>query len=186
MRNATMTGLCTTEKKNLHENRSYQNFQNEICLSVSFTHTYLLQNTYSYILSNLLQRKEKKRSHWNLLFDFQHDYSGCGYFQPKFKKKGLDLTAEWTRTNDENQEKKIAVTADQALAVLRNISDEDCIVLGMNPKFCRPEWLIVTVLPVPPLSVRPSVVMFGSARSQVGTILERDEIECLQKMGGAR
>ena len=73
----------------------------------------------------------------------------------------------------------MAVTAYRALEVLRNISDEDCIVLGMNPKFCRPEWLIVTVLPVPPLSVRPSVVMFGSARSQVETILEWDESEYL-------
>jgi hypothetical protein len=37
----------------------------------------------------------------------------------------------------------------------------------MNPKFARPDWMIVTVLPVPPLPVRPAVVMHGSAKNQV-------------------
>lgn len=36
----------------------------------------------------------------------------------------------------------------------------------MDPKFARPDWMIVTVLPVPPLSVRPAVLMFGTARNQ--------------------
>lgn len=36
----------------------------------------------------------------------------------------------------------------------------------MDPKFARPDWMIVTVLPVPPLPVRPAVVMYGSARNQ--------------------
>ena len=37
----------------------------------------------------------------------------------------------------------------------------------MDPKWCRPDWLIVTVVPVPPLPVRPAVVMNGNARNQV-------------------
>ena len=37
----------------------------------------------------------------------------------------------------------------------------------MDVVHTRPDWLIVTVLPVPPLCVRPAVVMFGSARNQV-------------------
>lgn len=36
----------------------------------------------------------------------------------------------------------------------------------MDPKFARPDWMIVTVLPVPPLPVRPAVVMYGSAKNQ--------------------
>lgn len=40
-------------------------------------------------------------------------------------------------------------------------------MLGMNPKFARPDWMLVTVLPVPPLSVRPAVVMGGTAKNQV-------------------
>jgi DNA-directed RNA polymerase beta' subunit len=36
----------------------------------------------------------------------------------------------------------------------------------MDPKFARPDWMLVTCLPVSPLCCRPAVVMFGSARNQ--------------------
>lgn len=45
-------------------------------------------------------------------------------------------------------------------------ADEDCYLLGMDPRYARPDWMILTVLPVPPLPVRPAVVMYGSARNQ--------------------
>ena len=38
--------------------------------------------------------------------------------------------------------------------------------MGMDANFSRPDWMLCTVLPVPPLCVRPAVVMFGSARNQ--------------------
>lgn len=48
------------------------------------------------------------------------------------------------------------------------MSDEDCEVLGFNPMYCRPEWMILSVLPVAPLCVRPAVSQgVGSARCQV-------------------
>ena len=34
-------------------------------------------------------------------------------------------------------------------------------------RYARPDWTVVTVLPVPPLAVRPAIVMHGSARNQV-------------------
>ena len=34
-------------------------------------------------------------------------------------------------------------------------------------RYARPDWMVITVLPVPPLSVRPAVIMHGSARNQV-------------------
>ncbi len=37
---------------------------------------------------------------------------------------------------------------------------------GMDPQYARPEWMIVTVIPVPPLAVRPAVQMSGTAQSQ--------------------
>ena len=46
----------------------------------------------------------------------------------------------------------------------------DVSISGMDPKFARPDWLVMTVMPVPPLCVRPAVVMFGSARNQVNLI----------------
>jgi len=45
--------------------------------------------------------------------------------------------------------------------------EDEIIVLGLSPKFSRPDWMLITVLPVPPLSVRPAVVMGGTAKNQV-------------------
>ena len=73
--------------------------------------------------------------------------------------------------NEDSQEKKILLSPERVYEIFKRISDEEDVILGLDPKFSRPEWMIVTVLPVPPLAVRPAVVMQGSARNQVG--LER-------------
>ncbi len=72
--------------------------------------------------------------------------------------------------NEKSQEKKMNVMAERVLEIFKNVSDEDCKILGLNPQFARPDWMIVTTLPVPPLPVRPTVVMHGSARNQVRTL----------------
>ena len=54
-------------------------------------------------------------------------------------------------------DRKQILSAHRAHEVLRNISDRDAKLLGLDPKHARPEWLLVTVLPVPPPHVRPSV-----------------------------
>jgi len=54
----------------------------------------------------------------------------------------------------------------QVLSVLKRISDEDCQLLGLNPKYARPDWMILQVLPSPPPPVRPSVMMDTSSRSE--------------------
>ena len=38
--------------------------------------------------------------------------------------------------------------------------------MGFSPKWCMPSWLIITVLPVVPPSVRPSVRQYNSQRSE--------------------
>ncbi|CAH1400258.1 unnamed protein product [Nezara viridula] len=93
-------------------------------------------------------------------------HGGCGRYQPNLRRAGLDVTAEWKHVNEDGQEKKIALTAERVWEILKHITDEECFILGMDPKFARPDWMIVTVLPVPPLCVRPAVVMYGSARNQ--------------------
>lgn len=54
----------------------------------------------------------------------------------------------------------------QVLSVLKRISDEDCQLLGLNPEYSRPDWMILQVLPIPPPAVRPSVMMSSSAMSE--------------------
>ena len=79
----------------------------------------------------------------------------------------MELLAEWKHVNEDSQERKMSLSAERVLEIFKNISDEDCKTLGFDPRYARADWMIVTVLPVPPLPVRPAVVMHGSARNQV-------------------
>src|SRR4030066_397732 len=49
---------------------------------------------------------------------------------------------------------------------LERISDEDMEILGFNPKAARPEWMVLQVLPVPPVYVRPSITLESGIRSE--------------------
>ena len=46
-------------------------------------------------------------------------------------------------------------SAEYVKALFEKISDEDSNLLGFSSNWCRPEWLICSVLPVPPPAVRP-------------------------------
>jgi DNA-directed RNA polymerase subunit A' len=47
-----------------------------------------------------------------------------------------------------------------------DIPDEDLEVLGINAERSRPEWMILTVLPVPPVTARPSITLDNGQRSE--------------------
>ena len=49
---------------------------------------------------------------------------------------------------------------------LAKISDEDLKLMGFDPENSRPEWSILTVLLVPPVSVRPSITLETGERSE--------------------
>ena len=42
----------------------------------------------------------------------------------------------------------------------------DSQIMGFNPQFCKPSWLLITILPVSPPAVRPFVLMDGMRPSQ--------------------
>jgi len=50
--------------------------------------------------------------------------------------------------------------------VLQKVSDDDCVLLGMNPQVGRPDWAIIRNLAVAPPPVRPSVAMSATSRSE--------------------
>ena len=49
---------------------------------------------------------------------------------------------------------------------LEAITDDDALLLGINPAVARPEWMVLTVLPVPPVTVRPSITLESGVRSE--------------------
>lgn len=58
---------------------------------------------------------------------------------------------------EESSQLKSFVDPEVALNILKNISDEDVELLGFNKDLSRPDWMIWTVMPVPPPSMRPAV-----------------------------
>ncbi|OYT37864.1 DNA-directed RNA polymerase subunit A' [Candidatus Pacearchaeota archaeon ex4484_31] len=49
---------------------------------------------------------------------------------------------------------------------LEKIPDDDCKLLGINPKACRPEWAVLTLLLVPPVTARPSIILETGEKSE--------------------
>ncbi len=49
---------------------------------------------------------------------------------------------------------------------LEQIPEEDHLLLGVNPRVAKPEWMVLTVLPVPPVTVRPSITLETGERSE--------------------
>ncbi|WP_019178285.1 DNA-directed RNA polymerase subunit A' [Methanomassiliicoccus luminyensis] len=49
---------------------------------------------------------------------------------------------------------------------LERIPDDDLPPLGIDPGSCRPEWMVLTALAVPPVTVRPSITLESGDRSE--------------------
>jgi DNA-directed RNA polymerase subunit A' len=49
---------------------------------------------------------------------------------------------------------------------LEKVPDIDIEILGLNPKYARPEWMVLTVLLIPPVTIRPSITLESGERSE--------------------
>ncbi|UCC59177.1 MAG: DNA-directed RNA polymerase subunit A' [Candidatus Bathyarchaeum sp.] len=49
---------------------------------------------------------------------------------------------------------------------LERIPNDDLELFGFNPESARPEWMVLQVLPVPPVYVRPSITLESGIRSE--------------------
>ncbi len=58
------------------------------------------------------------------------------------------------------------LTASMIRERFERILDEDLELLGFDSKSARPEWMILQVLPVPPVYVRPSITLESGIRSE--------------------
>ncbi|KMU72114.1 LOW QUALITY PROTEIN: DNA-directed RNA polymerase 2 subunit RPB1 [Coccidioides immitis RMSCC 3703] len=103
-------------------------------------------------------------------------HGGCGNAQPQIRKEGISLVGTWKPNKmrdmmddtDIQQPEKKQITPQMALNIFRNVSEEDVRILGLSNDYARPEWMVITVLPVPPPPVRPSVLVGGSSGGQRG------------------
>jgi len=82
---------------------------------------------------------------------------------PHCKAKQTKLTLEKPTTFIEGEKR---VSPIEVRARLEKIPDDDCKLFGIDPAFARPEWVILTVLAIPPVTVRPSITLESGERSE--------------------
>ncbi|HII65821.1 TPA: DNA-directed RNA polymerase subunit A', partial [Candidatus Woesearchaeota archaeon] len=49
---------------------------------------------------------------------------------------------------------------------LEKIPDDDVFLFGMNPIHIRPEWMVLTIMAIPPVTMRPSITLESGERSE--------------------
>ena len=76
------------------------------------------------------------------------------------------LPSEAIKSDNPKENNIIKVRPLDCLNIFKRISDEDIKFLGFHPKTCRPEWMLLTVLPVPPPSVRPAAIHDNDVRAE--------------------
>ncbi|KAF2853474.1 DNA-directed RNA polymeras-like protein ii largest subunit [Plenodomus tracheiphilus IPT5] len=100
-------------------------------------------------------------------------HGGCGSDVPDtIRKEGLKLTATYkSKKKDDDDgtgDRKETITPQLALNIFKLLSDNTLQLLGLNADYARPEWMILTVLPVPPPPVRPSISVDGTGQGMRG------------------
>jgi DNA-directed RNA polymerase subunit A' len=88
----------------------------------------------------------------------------CGELQLKVNFEKPTTFSEVLLEDGKKIEHKL--TPADIRARLERIPDSDLRLLGINPDVARPEWTILTVLPVPPVTMRPSIILENGQRSE--------------------
>jgi DNA-directed RNA polymerase II subunit RPB1 len=130
-------------------------------------------------------RLKKGEGRWKELMEASSNISrcgqetedGCGSRQPdRYKREGIArIVAEWEEVTGVNkaagtgvhhEAMKQPLEVEYVQRLFRRITDEDVAFMGFNPRWCRPDWMICSVLAIPPPQVRPSVVQENNQRSE--------------------
>jgi len=82
---------------------------------------------------------------------------------PYCKAKQLKVTIEKPTTYLENEKRLSPI---EIRTRLEKLTNEDIEIMGLNPKTIRPEWMVLTVMPIPPVTMRPSITLESGERSE--------------------
>ena len=79
----------------------------------------------------------------------------------KAKQKKISMEKPTTFLEDEKRLSPIEIRAR-----LEKIPDADCEIFGLKVPHVRPEWMVLTILPIPPVTMRPSITLESGERSE--------------------
>ncbi len=82
------------------------------------------------------------------------------------KKKKIVIEKPTTFYEEEEAKGSRRITPIEILERLKKMTDNDLRILGVSPENARLEWVIFTVLPIPPVCARPSITLDSGIRSE--------------------
>ncbi|KAL1667203.1 hypothetical protein EV715DRAFT_255403 [Schizophyllum commune] len=118
-------------------------------------------------------------------------HGGCGHIQPVIRKEGLKMFVQYKKAKDDDDEgksvqsEKRLIMPSEVYTTFKKMSEDDLRLLGLSEEYARPEWMILTVLPVPPPPVRPSIAMDGGAQKSEDDLTYK-LIEIIKASGNVR
>ncbi|MFX0153305.1 MAG: DNA-directed RNA polymerase subunit A' [Candidatus Hodarchaeota archaeon] len=81
-------------------------------------------------------------------------------------KKKIIIEKPTTFYEEEEGKGSRRITPIEILERLKKIGDIDLRILGISPENARLEWVVFTVLPIPPVCARPSITLDSGIRSE--------------------
>ncbi|HIH47306.1 TPA: DNA-directed RNA polymerase subunit A', partial [Candidatus Woesearchaeota archaeon] len=82
---------------------------------------------------------------------------------PHCKAKQYKISLEKPYTFLENEKR---ISPIEIRSRLEKINDEEVKLFGLSPDVVRPEWTVLTVLAIPPVTIRPSITLESGERSE--------------------
>ncbi|MBD3163617.1 DNA-directed RNA polymerase subunit A' [Candidatus Woesearchaeota archaeon] len=102
---------------------------------------------------------EARRKHIRKIITSLKTINKC----PHCKAKQQKISLEKPTTILENEKRLNPI---ELRVRLEKIPDEDVFLFGMNPRYVRPEWMVLTVMSIPPVTMRPSITLESGERSE--------------------
>jgi DNA-directed RNA polymerase subunit A' len=105
------------------------------------------------------QEIQEKGLKGNLLLKYLKGIKKCPHCEAK--QFTIKLEKPYTFLEDDKR-----ITSIDIISRFEKMPDQDAQVIGINPQYARPEWMILTVLPIPPVTTRPSITLETGERSE--------------------
>lgn len=115
------------------------------------------------VCDKILINKIKNKARFDYLYNTFKTNSvcyNCSFIKPKISNEDYLFI---TKTIDNEN---IKISADECFEILSKISNEDCTLLGFNVNKSRPEWMIMSYIPVSPPCIRPTIIHDGGIRTE--------------------
>ena len=117
-----------------------------------------------YLAVLIKYRKEKPDLYWDKVAEIiseMNKVTKCPHCNAKQKLISVEKPTTFL-----DKASQVRVSPIEIRSRFEKIPDEDCELFGLNPVSLRPEWMILTILPIPPVTARPSITLESGERSE--------------------